>query len=126
MSKHIVPLMCKNGSGGAIVNIASISARIAQAKFAPYAMSKAAVKQLTRNSAVDLGKYNIRYWLTCFPDFILRFHSVEMKAKDNRAWHNTADLANSYHVISPKDAYRPFKVESVARAIDKLFAGSTL
>ena len=61
MTKHTVPLMTKNGKGGAIVNIASVSATIAQAAFAPYAMSKAAVRQLTRNSAVDLGKYNIRY-----------------------------------------------------------------
>lgn len=61
MTKHVVPLMTKSGNGGAVANIASVSATIAQARFAPYAMSKAAVRQLTRNSAVDLGKHNIRY-----------------------------------------------------------------
>ena len=61
MTKHIVPMMMKSGKGGSIVNIASVSATIAQPRFAPYAMSKAAVRQLTRNSAMDLGKFNIRY-----------------------------------------------------------------
>ena len=89
MSKHIVPLMARSGSSGAIVNIASVSATIAQARFAPYAMSKAAVRQLTRNSAVDLGKHNIRYWLFHLPllNLISHVHVLEMKAKDKRAGH---------------------------------------
>ncbi len=49
----------KNG-GGAIVNLASVSAFIAQPAFVPYNTSKGAVAQLTRCLAMDLAKDNIR------------------------------------------------------------------
>ena len=49
----------KNG-GGSIVNVASISAFIAQPAFVPYNTSKAAVAQLTRCLAMDLAADNIR------------------------------------------------------------------
>lgn len=58
MTKHVVPLM---KHGGAIVNMSSVNAEIALPGFVPYAVSKAAISQLTRNSALDLGKFNIRY-----------------------------------------------------------------
>ncbi len=60
MVKHLVPLMTKQDKGGAIINMASVNAEIAIPGFVPYAMTKAAIVQLTRNSAVDLGKLNIR------------------------------------------------------------------
>lgn len=63
MIKHIVPLMTVGGSGqgGAIINMSSVNAEIALPGFVPYAMTKAAVSQLTRNCAMDLGQHNIRY-----------------------------------------------------------------
>lgn len=62
MTKHVLPLMRQNQeSGGAIVNMSSVNAEIALPGFGPYAMTKAAISQLTRNSALDLGKYNIRW-----------------------------------------------------------------
>ena len=47
-------------STGAIVNVASTSAFVAQPGFVPYSTSKGAVLQLTRCSALDLGAHGIR------------------------------------------------------------------
>ena len=59
MAKHIVPLL-KQQRSGSIVQFGSISGLIAQPAFAPYAATKAAVIQMTRNLALDLGSYNVR------------------------------------------------------------------
>jgi NAD(P)-dependent dehydrogenase (short-subunit alcohol dehydrogenase family) len=59
MVRECLPELRKNG-GGAIVNIASVSAFIAQPSFIPYNTSKAAVAQLTRCLAMDLAPHNIR------------------------------------------------------------------
>lgn len=59
MIQNVTPYMEKVG-GGAVVNIGSISGFIAQKERWTYNMSKGAVAQLTRCSALDLAKYNIR------------------------------------------------------------------
>ncbi len=59
MVRECLPELRKNG-GGSIVNVASISAFIAQPAFVPYNTSKAAVAQLTRCLAMDLAEDNIR------------------------------------------------------------------
>ncbi len=46
--------------GGSIVNVSSISAKIAQIDRWTYNTSKGAVNQLTRCQALDLARYNIR------------------------------------------------------------------
>ena len=66
--KSALPLMRARGSG-AVVNISSISAFVGQEAFAPYAVSKAAVSQLTRNVAADVGKDGIRVNAVC-PGFM--------------------------------------------------------
>ena len=53
------PYMVKRG-GGAIVNFASISAKVAQTGRWLYPVSKAAIVQLTRNMAMDLAPDGIR------------------------------------------------------------------
>lgn len=50
----------KASGRGSVVNIASVSAFIAQPEFVPYNSSKGAVLQLTRCLAMDLAKWNIR------------------------------------------------------------------
>ncbi|MFM1549459.1 MAG: SDR family oxidoreductase [Lentisphaeria bacterium] len=50
----------KNAGGGAILNISSISANIAQGDRWTYNASKGAVSQLTRCQALDLSPFNIR------------------------------------------------------------------
>jgi len=52
--------------GHAIVNVSSISAFMAQPAFVPYSTTKAAVNEMTRCCALDLGKHSIRYLLLMF------------------------------------------------------------
>jgi NAD(P)-dependent dehydrogenase (short-subunit alcohol dehydrogenase family) len=59
MARAVHPHMCDRG-GGAIVNFASISAKVAQTGRWLYPVSKAAIVQLTRNMAMDLAADNIR------------------------------------------------------------------
>lgn len=54
VSKHAIPLLRRRG-GGAIVNIASIAAFVAQQGNAPYGAAKAAVAGFTRQAALDLA-----------------------------------------------------------------------
>lgn len=58
-TKHISSLMVKQHSG-AIVNLASISGVIAQPLFLTYSATKAAIVQMTKNLALDLGGDGIR------------------------------------------------------------------
>ena len=46
--------------GHAIVNVSSISAFMAQPGFVPYSSTKAAINEMTRCCALDLGKHSIR------------------------------------------------------------------
>lgn len=46
--------------GHAIVNVSSISAFMAQPCFVPYSSTKAAINEMTRCCALDLGKHCIR------------------------------------------------------------------
>jgi len=59
----------KNNDGGkgqgAIVNLGSISAFIAQPNFVAYSSTKAAMVQMTRNMAMDLAPFNIRVNCVC-------------------------------------------------------------
>lgn len=63
-AKEVIPVM-RSAGGGAIVNIASVSAFIAQPEFVPYNTSKAAILNLTRTLAYDHGKDNIRVNSIC-------------------------------------------------------------
>ncbi len=62
--RNTVPIMRRAG-GGAIVNIVSVSAFIAQPGFIPYNSSKGALLQLTRCLAMDLAADNIRVNAIC-------------------------------------------------------------
>lgn len=59
MTKYI-SLWFKKQNRGVIINFASTLGLIAIPNAAPYSASKAAVLQLTRNLAADLGGFNIR------------------------------------------------------------------
>jgi NAD(P)-dependent dehydrogenase (short-subunit alcohol dehydrogenase family) len=59
MAQSVAPSMQEQG-GGAIVNISSISAHIAQPNRWTYNAAKGAVHTLTKCMALDLAKYNIR------------------------------------------------------------------
>jgi dihydroanticapsin dehydrogenase len=63
VTKYAVEHMKK--SGGSIVNLSSISGFIAQPDFFAYSSTKAALLQMTRNMAMDLGRYKIRVNSVC-------------------------------------------------------------
>ena len=63
VTKYAVEHMKKNG--GAIVNLGSMSGFIAQPDFFAYSSTKAALVQMTRNMAMDLGPYKIRVNSVC-------------------------------------------------------------
>ncbi len=63
VTKYVVEHMKRNG--GAIVNLGSMSSFIAQPDFFAYSSTKAALVQMTRNMAMDLGPYKIRVNSVC-------------------------------------------------------------
>lgn len=64
VTKYAVEHMKQNGKG-VIVNLSSISAFVAQPNFFAYSSTKAAILQMTRNMALDLGPYKIRVNCIC-------------------------------------------------------------
>jgi NAD(P)-dependent dehydrogenase (short-subunit alcohol dehydrogenase family) len=59
MMKYVARHMIDRGGGGRIVNISSSSAFRARQSPIAYASSKAAIVQLTRSAAAELGRYDI-------------------------------------------------------------------
>ncbi|KSV81905.1 short-chain dehydrogenase [Sinorhizobium sp. Sb3] len=60
VTKYASEPMVKAGKGGAIVNVSSQASLAALPGHISYASSKAALDSITRCSALELGKYNIR------------------------------------------------------------------
>ena len=60
LSQATARLMIAQKSGGAIVNISSVTAELASPQAAGYAASKGAMRQMTRAMALDLIQYGIR------------------------------------------------------------------
>ncbi|MFF2846099.1 SDR family NAD(P)-dependent oxidoreductase [Streptomyces sp. NPDC058001] len=58
-TKYVLPVMLQQGAG-AIVNMASVSGMAGETSLTAYGVSKAAVIQLTRATAVQYGKRGIR------------------------------------------------------------------
>ena len=61
ITQAVVEQMKRQGSGGSVVSIASITALMGSSTLVHYGPTKAAVLGLTMNSAVALGKYGIRF-----------------------------------------------------------------
>ena len=60
VTKHATQSMIRLGKGGAIVNVSSQAALVALKGHISYGSSKAALDNITRVSALELGKYGIR------------------------------------------------------------------
>jgi NAD(P)-dependent dehydrogenase (short-subunit alcohol dehydrogenase family) len=58
--KHVTPGMIDRGRGGSIVNVSSQASLVALSGHISYGSSKAALDNITRVSALELGKHNIR------------------------------------------------------------------
>ncbi|HTI75364.1 MAG TPA: SDR family oxidoreductase [Mycobacterium sp.] len=58
--KHVAPGMIARGVGGSIVNVSSQAGLVALPGHISYGSSKAALDNITRVAALELGKHNIR------------------------------------------------------------------
>jgi L-xylulose reductase len=58
--KHVTPGMIARGVGGSIVNVSSQASLVALPGHISYGSSKAALDNITRVAALELGKHNIR------------------------------------------------------------------
>jgi meso-butanediol dehydrogenase/(S,S)-butanediol dehydrogenase/diacetyl reductase len=92
-SQEVTPYMKENG--GAIVNIASISGLRASTLRVAYGTSKAAVIQLTKQHAAELGEYNIR--VNCVAP-------GPVKTKLSMAVHSP-EIIQAYHDAIPLNRY---------------------
>lgn len=61
--KHEAREFLRLGFGGAIVNVASINAKVPAYGATAYSVAKAGVEMLTRNAALELGEHGVR--VTC-------------------------------------------------------------
>lgn len=86
-----VPFMIEQGTGGRIINLASMAAKEPEANQAAYAASKAAVVALTSSCAKEFGEYQITVNCLC-PGYVL----TEMGA-DTR----TAEMIDEWSSQSP-------------------------
>ena len=64
-SKHCIPHMLKNDSGGAIINIAFVQGLQSQPGIPAYASTKGAILSLTRQMGVEYAAQNIRVNAVC-------------------------------------------------------------
>jgi NAD(P)-dependent dehydrogenase (short-subunit alcohol dehydrogenase family) len=104
MMKHVARHMIDRGDGGRIVNISSSSAFRAQNSPIAYATSKAALVQLTRSAAAELGRYDIN--VNAIAPGITATAMTRMlgdaEALQNAA--STGPLENLFHRVSqPED-----------------------
>jgi NAD(P)-dependent dehydrogenase (short-subunit alcohol dehydrogenase family) len=73
-TKYATEHMKKVG-GGAVVNVGSVHGFVGQPGYLPYAATKAALVQMSRNMAVELGSFNIRVNCVC-PGAVLTEHTL--------------------------------------------------
>ena len=107
MTKALHPHLVAEG-GGAIVNFASISSKVAQTGRWLYPVSKAAIVQLTRNMAMDLASDGIRV-NSVSPGWTWSKVMVELTG-DDRA--TTDRVAAPFHLLG-----RVGDAEEVARVV---------
>ena len=103
LSQAVIPYLKK--ARGSIVNIASISGLRASTLRVAYGTSKAAVMQLSKQQAVELGEYGIR--VNCVAPGPVR-------TKLAMAVH-TKDIIDAYHDAIPLNRYG--REEEIASAI---------
>jgi NAD(P)-dependent dehydrogenase (short-subunit alcohol dehydrogenase family) len=107
VAKAVHPHLAAQG-GGAIVNFASISSKVAQTGRWLYPVSKAAIVQLTRNMAMDLAPDKIRV-NSVSPGWTWSKVMVELTG-DDRA--KTDQVAAPFHLLG-----RVGDAEEVARVV---------
>lgn len=94
MIQLVAPIMRDRG-GGSIVNVSSISCRIAQVNRWTYNSAKGAVHQLTRCAALDLAPWNIRV-NAISPGWIWTREVLKAANQDREKWD---PIWGEYHVL---------------------------
>jgi NAD(P)-dependent dehydrogenase (short-subunit alcohol dehydrogenase family) len=125
-SRAAAQLMIDSGRGGAIVNLASLSAyRAPSANMTHYVASKAGVVGLTRSLAVELGPHGIRV-VGVAPAFVPTDNAVSLLAEDgiDDPVPSFAARAPLRRVLDPDDVARVvfFAVSGLAAMV----SGSTV
>lgn len=98
VSKHAIPHM-KTRGGGSIVNIASMSAVIAQPDFATYNTSKGAVLTMTKCMALDFAPFKIRVNSIC-PGCILTSASYREIERMGLTFEQWRDRVAPLHMLN--------------------------
>lgn len=94
MIQLTAPVM-RDGSGGSIVNVSSISCRIAQPNRWTYNTAKGAVSQLTRCAALDLAPWKIRV-NSISPGWIWTREVLKAADQDREKWD---PIWGEYHAL---------------------------
>ena len=95
--RYAAESMKKQGRG-AIVNLSSISAFVAQPNFITYSATKAAILQMTRNLALDLAPYGIRVNCVC-PATILTRASYDHMERVGQSLDNFIAEQSPMHML---------------------------
>jgi dihydroanticapsin dehydrogenase len=95
-TRYASEVMKRNGKG-AIVNLSSISAFVAQPGFVTYSATKAAILQMTRNQALDLAPHGIRVNCVCPATILTRASYDHME----RTGQSLADFEAEQALLHP-------------------------
>lgn len=87
--------------GGAVINVASITALVGVAGIAPYVAAKHGVLGLTRSAALEYGKYGIRVTAVC-PTFV-RTELTTAELRDEAQWQALDDMHAVGRCATPDD-----------------------
>ena len=104
-AKHVLPVM-KEGGGGSIVVVASVSSFIAQPAFVPYNASKGALLQMTRCMALDMAPFNIRVNCVCPGSILMRAterHREFLGADREQFLRDAADASMMKRLGAPRE-----------------------
>ena len=104
-AKHVLPVM-KEGGGGSIVVVASVSSFIAQPAFVPYNASKGALLQMTRCMALDMAPFNIRVNCVCPGSILTRAterHREFLGADREQFLRDAADASMMKRLGAPRE-----------------------
>eukprot|EP01083_Nonionella_stella_P023270 64349_1 len=102
--KHIVPIMKKGRSdkdnvGGSIIMMCSMSSLIAQPKCVTYSATKAAMLQMTKNTALDLwNDYKIRVNAVC-PGTIFTAASIKFMKAQKWTFREWEEIKSKHQII---------------------------
>jgi len=106
--KYVIPEMIKGGSGGVIVNMASVLGIVAREKTSAYAAAKGGVVLLTKNLALDYVSFGIRVNAVC-PGFVMTElvkRYIDRSDNPEKTYRELADLHPMGRLADPEEIAR--------------------